>query len=89
MKNVDVSYTATAGCGGAVTCVLSVTSNEPVNSGEDGDTGPDWEIVNPHKVRLRAERSGAGTGRIYTITVTCTDASGNQTIKTTTVTVPL
>jgi hypothetical protein len=89
MKNVDVSYTATAGCGGAVTCVLSVTSNEPVNSGEDGDTGPDWQIINTHKVRLRAERSGAGTGRIYTITVTCTDAAGNQTIKTTTVTVPL
>jgi len=66
-----------------------VTSNEPVNGTDDGDTAPDWQIVNNHLVRLRAERSGIGTGRIYTITVRCTDQYGNHTFKTVLVTVPL
>jgi subtilisin-like proprotein convertase family protein len=89
----DVTLTYSVGvdnCGGAVTCVVSsVTSNEPENSNDDGDTAPDWVIVSPTLVRLRSERSGVGTGRIYTITVRCTDARGNHTFRTTTVTVPL
>jgi hypothetical protein len=28
-------------------------------------------------LKLRAERSGSGNGRIYTITITARDASGN------------
>jgi len=39
-------------------------------------------------VQVRAERSGRGIGRIYTIAVTCTDPSANQTTRTTTVVVP-
>jgi subtilisin-like proprotein convertase family protein len=92
MQNVTVNYTASDNCtaAGAINCsIISVTSNEPVNSTEDGDTAPDWEIVNNHLVRLRAERSGIGTGRIYTITIRCTDSAGNHTLSTVTVTVPL
>src|SRR5262249_62099428 len=37
---------------------------------------------------LRNERSGTGRGRIYTITYSATDASGNTTLRQTTVTVP-
>jgi hypothetical protein len=91
-RNVTVNYSAADNCtaSGAISCsIISVTSNEPVNSGEDGDTGPDWQIVNNHLVKLRAERSGVGTGRIYTITIRCTDAAGNHTFKTVTVSVPL
>jgi len=67
---------------------LSVTSNEPVFGTSDGDLGPDWEIVDAHHVRLRAERAGSGAGRVYTITITCADSSGNSTSKSLTVYVP-
>jgi hypothetical protein len=89
MKDVAVIYDASDNCGGGVNCVISsVTSNEPVNGLGDGDTAPDWVIVDSHSVQLRAERAGSGTGRIYTITVSCTDSSGNTTTKTVTVGVP-
>jgi hypothetical protein len=84
---VTVNYDASDNC--TVNCVLTVTSNEPVNGLDDGDTSPDWEVIDAHHVRLRAERSGTGTGRIYTITVTCTDPSGNSVVKTVTVKVPI
>jgi uncharacterized repeat protein (TIGR01451 family) len=87
MKNVRINYSSTDNCG-IVTCVLSVTSNEPVNGTGDGDTSPDWEIIDDHNVRLRAERSAQGNGRIYTITITCTDGQGNSTSETTEVHVP-
>ncbi len=68
MQDVTVNYDV-----GCSSCSLSVTSNEPINGTGDGDTDPDWEIVDAHHVRLRAERSGNGNGRIYTITITCTN----------------
>ena len=88
MRDVTLSYAASDACG-APQCVLSVSSNEPENGTGDGDTSPDWEIVDSTRVRLRAERSGQGTGRTYTITVTCTDAAGNRSTRSTPVTVPL
>jgi photosystem II stability/assembly factor-like uncharacterized protein len=86
MEMVTVNYTATDNC--TVDCVLTVTSNEPSNGLGDGDTSPDWEVVDAHHVRLRAERSGTGTGRVYTITVTCTDSGGHTVVRTATVRVP-
>ena len=86
MFDVTVGYTVSDTCS-AVNCVLSVTSNEPANGNGDGNTAVDWEIVDAHHVRLRSERAGAGSGRIYTITVTCTDSQGNVTTKTGTVTI--
>jgi PKD repeat protein len=76
MRDVTVNYDATDNCG-TPDCALTVSSNEPVNGLGDGDTAPDWEIVDAHHVRLRAERAGNGNGRVYTITITCTDSSGN------------
>jgi hypothetical protein len=43
--------------------------------------------VDAHHVLLRAERSGLGSGRLYTLTVRCTDASGNASTAIGTVTV--
>ncbi len=69
--------------------LVSVTSNEPDNGEDDGDTVNDIVIVDDFTFRLRAERSGAGTGRIYTITYLATDDCGNQTLASATVKVPL
>ena len=68
--------------------VAAVTSNEPIN-GTGDDTGPDWQFA-PGSLSLsvRAERAGNGTGRVYTIAVTCTDSSGNAATNTTAVIVP-
>jgi len=87
MREVTVSYSASDNSGPA-TCSLGVTSNEPVDGAGDGDTAPDWEVLDSNRVMLRAERSGAGAGRVYTITVTCSDAAGNAASRAVTVTVP-
>lgn len=90
MVPVTVNYSTTDNCTptSAITCSLSVTSNEPVDGTGDGDTSPDWEIVDAHNVRLRAERAGTSNDRIYTITITCTDGAGNAGSMTVTVKVP-
>jgi uncharacterized protein len=76
MWDVLVLYLATD-VTGTPRCSLSVTSNEPLNGPGDGNTNVDWQVIGPYHVRLRAERAVQGTGRIYTITVSCTDSSGN------------
>jgi hypothetical protein len=81
MVDETVDYVAMNSCG----CYLSVESNEPENGSED--TGADWEIVDPHHVRLRAERAGNGNGRIYTISIICY-GGGGVTTRTVTVSVP-
>ncbi|HZI19988.1 MAG TPA: proprotein convertase P-domain-containing protein [Pyrinomonadaceae bacterium] len=92
MRDVTISTTATDNCPGAVNCVITdITSNEAVAGpgGGAGNTSPDWLLVNPSNlVQLRAERSGSGTSRVYTITVECTDSAGNKTTRSTTVSVP-
>jgi hypothetical protein len=55
-------------------------SSEPENDIGDGNTAPDImgadiDTRDTH-VRLRAERSGPGTGRIYTLVYTAEDAAG-------------
>ena len=79
MVNVTVSYDVTDNCPlPPNSCTLSVTSNEPVLGHGSGHTSPDWIVVDDHHVLLRAEREGGGNGRIYTITITCTDSGGNS-----------
>ena len=62
--------------------------DEPVDGTGDGDTSPDWEITGDLTLRLRAERAGTGSGRVYTITVEARDYSGNTTLETISVIVP-
>jgi rhamnogalacturonan endolyase len=69
--------------------IVGVSSNEPIDGEDDGNTSPDWVITGPLTVDLRAERSGTGTGRIYTIEVEASDAAGNTVRQSVTVRVPL
>jgi endonuclease G len=87
MFAVLVAYSTSDVSGGPV-CSLKVTSNEPVNGTGDGNTAVDWLVVDVHHVQLRAERAGTGSGRIYTIAVSCADAFGNTASKQTRVAVP-
>ena len=74
--------------GDTTVTLVSVTSNEPDNGDDDGNTVNDIVIVDDFAFNLRAERSGIGSGRFYTITYQVTDACGNSTVATATVTVP-
>jgi photosystem II stability/assembly factor-like uncharacterized protein len=80
MIPVVISVAASDGCGGVDCHIASVTSNEP------GDF--DWYLMEALTLRVRAERAGKGNGRIYTITIECTDEAGNVATSTVTVTVP-
>ena len=83
LVKVRVMARVTDTCSATTWKIISVTSNEPVNE------EPDWIITGDHTVQLRAERSGNGNGRIYTITIQAMDTSGNLSeTKTVTVTVP-
>lgn len=89
MTPVNVKVSTFDNCDPSPSCkIVSVSSNEPVNGLGDGDTAPDWFINGNLAPKLRAERSGKGSGRIYTLNIGCMDASGNSSSKTAMVTVP-
>ena len=68
-------------CDPAPTLRFSITSDEAENGLGDGDTAPDWAVetatASLANVLVRAERSGLGNGRVYTISATATDRAGN------------
>jgi hypothetical protein len=80
---VTVVVEAVDNCGPVTSRITSVRSNEPPDS-----TQPDWVITGALTLQLRAERSPHGDGRVYTITVQCSDAAGNTSTGTACVTVP-
>lgn len=72
--------------------LVSVTSNEPDIGLGNGDKPDDIQNANigtaDTSIHLRAERSGKGSGRVYTITYEASDYAGNQTKAAVNVTVP-
>lgn len=79
-------------CSAFTVTLESVTSNEPDNGLGDGDTTGDIQGVElgtaDTDFDLRAERSGKGSGRVYTVVYKIVDAGGVETLKTAWVTVP-
>ncbi len=79
MRPIRVTASVSDVCDATPVCrIVSVTSNEPVNSQGDGNTKPDWEITGDLTVDLRAERSGRGNGRLYTLEVECIDTASHS-----------
>jgi N-acetylneuraminic acid mutarotase len=80
--------------GPIVTSLVSVTSSEPDDAPGEGDGHTSGDIENVTfgaagtNILLRAERSSSGSGRVYTITYTARDATGNVATGTARVTVP-
>jgi hypothetical protein len=77
MVYVHVRAHVTDACSATTWKIIGVRSNESDDAKGDGNTSDDWQIVNDHAVKVRAERSGKGNGRVYTITLQAQDASGN------------
>jgi hypothetical protein len=79
---VNMSVVATDNCTPNPVCKISaITSNEAISSG-------DALITGNLTANLRAQRLGSGTGRVYTLSVQCSDISGNKSSATATVEVP-
>jgi uncharacterized repeat protein (TIGR01451 family) len=75
---VSADVVATDTCDPNPVCeIVSVSSDEPQNGLGDGSFLPDWQLSGGLTADLRAERSGLEDGRTYTLTVQCTDTSGN------------
>jgi hypothetical protein len=72
--------------------LLSIESNEPDNRRGDGNTSDDIQDAafgtDDRSFLLRAEHSGTGAGRKYTVTYEARDSGGNATVRQATVTVP-
>jgi hypothetical protein len=65
-----------------------IMQDEPTNGVGDGDTCPDSAGIGTSTAQVRAERSGTGNGRVYTIFFTATDGRGGSTSGTVKVSVP-
>ena len=95
MVPVQVAWQVTDACDPMASAVLAAaTSSEPddaLGTGDGNTTGDiqDASIGTPDiSVQLRAERSGDGPGRVYTLTYAAQDASGNTSSAMGIVTVP-
>ena len=84
MVGVSIAVSASDNSGAKPRITAAVACNEPVDGTGDGATSSDWTapVVDASgnvSLKLRAERAGTGDGRIYTVSVTATDAAGNAT----------
>ena len=82
MVSVTIDATVADDSDPAPVCrVTEVTSNEPLDAS-------DSTVIGPLSLELRADRNGLGSGRVYSIKVTCTNASRLSASAVVTVTVP-
>lgn len=87
LVQVDIGAAAWDACEGAVAPTCTATSSEPEGPACSERPSPDivWRVG---ALWLRAERSGHGPGRTYTVTCEAVDSAGNLGRASGTVTVP-
>ncbi|PEN67744.1 hypothetical protein CN545_18230 [Bacillus toyonensis] len=90
MVPITATINASDGTSGINSVVLtSITSNETLQSDDIQNANYNKPISgSTDSFSLRADRLGSGNGRIYTVTYTVKDNTGNVTTKTATVAVP-
>ncbi len=94
MVEVQALLSASDACGETQVILQSVTSSEPDGSVDPGDHVTLGDVSDAtigtadFGFRLRAERLGNGTGRVYTVRYLVTDGAGNGMVVEATATVP-
>ena len=98
LVSITPNLTVADNCGVAGTQLESITMNEGDESSTydpnfdttqgDGNTTNDIQVAPDGTISLRAERSGTGVGRLYTLIFSVTDTSGNRAEDSTSVSVP-
>ena len=76
MRDVSVRYVSSDNSN-ETSCVITISSNDSASAGSDG------EVVDNQNIKLKALRLRNGMARVYIVTVTCTDAAGNVTKRST------
>jgi len=88
LLSVRLQATAEENCG-PVTCkIKSLRIYEPIRRLGVGDTSPDWFVIGDLALKLRAERSAKGAGRIHAVTAEARDTPGNTSTSDVKVTMP-
>jgi hypothetical protein len=83
-RDITIQANAADNSGGTITLEAYVSSSEEPDTDGDGNTIPDYtdpqidQNTGEITLQLRAERSGKGDGRIYTVVITATDESANS-----------
>jgi len=76
MVEVSVLGVTDPDCDSVTITITRITQDEPTNGTGDGDACPDGLGIGTVAAQLRAERSGAENGRVYSIYFSATDGKG-------------
>jgi len=68
--DVEIRYSVQSVC--PVSTTLTVSSSELPAAGGAAE----WIVIDPHHVQLQADRLGSGSGRVYNVAITSTNAAG-------------
>jgi hypothetical protein len=78
MVDVGFAFSVSDNCDPTPHVFIKVTSDEPTTGGRVSELEADGKIATGNKIFLRAASSEEGDGRVYVITVTAADTSGNR-----------